>query len=374
MAGIYLHIPFCRKRCNYCNFFSIASINNKEQYIDILEKEIILRREYLKKDIIKTIYIGGGTPSLLSGNEINRLLDIISFNHSVTPDAEITIEANPDDIDDKWIAELKQTDVNRISLGIQSFSDTDLQYLGRQHNALKGLQALKIILNAGYSNLSADIIIGLPSQNKTVIENNLTTLIEMGIPHISCYLLTVEPGTPLEKLLHKGIKAAIDEEDATLQFYSAMNLLVEKGYIHYEISNYCLNGMRSKHNSSYWFGEKYQGIGASAHSFNTFSRMWNPSSVKDYISEILSGKTYAEMELLSEDQLFNEYVLLHIRTIEGCDTDYIEKRFGRLKKNYLIQQAEKISINNMIIIDNNFIKLSDKGKIFADKITLDLIY
>src|SRR5665647_3165394 len=296
MAGIYIHIPFCKKLCFYCDFYHIISLKDNKSFIDALQKEALLRKDYLGSEKVSTIYFGGGTPSVFSIEEIGIILDSIKKVYNVTDDCEITIELNPDDVSPGYLENLKQHDVNRISLGIQSWRDTDLKMLNRRHDSAQAVKALKDTLNAGFKNVTIDLIYGIPGMERKDWESNLDFSFSFDIKHLSAYHLTFEKGTVFGRMLEKGDISEIDEEDSAAQF----NLLIEKaesaGFIHYEISNFAKPGYFSIHNSNYWKQVSYLGLGPSAHSFNGYTRQWNVRDLKGYIKSVNEGKSFFESE------------------------------------------------------------------------------
>ena len=372
MSGIYIHIPFCKYKCNYCNFYSVGNLKNKDEYLSALIKEAELQKDYLNGKEVKTIYLGGGTPSLLSGGEINYITDKLSKLLKISDKPEVTIEANPDDVDDEKIHELRHTAVNRISIGVQSFFGEDLKYLQRRHSGIQSENAIKLMQDSGYSNISADLIYGIPTLTTKHLQYNLEKLISFDIPHISAYALTVEPMTSLEKMITQG-KALPVNEDITVEHFREVMLMTEKSnYTHYEISNFCKDGMISQHNSNYWKDEEYLGLGTSAHSYNRISRQWNISNIPKYIDSIKENKILFEIEHLTESQKYNEYILLGLRTIWGCDMEYIKSHFGKDIYEQLIQKAGKYIAEESMEKKDNVLLLTQKGKILADGISAEL--
>jgi oxygen-independent coproporphyrinogen III oxidase len=369
MPGIYIHIPFCKSKCYYCNFYSTVSLKYKDELINALLHETELQKNYLgSEEEINTIYMGGGTPSLLDSNDINRILEKIYTTFKIAENPEITIEVNPDDIDANKVKELGITSVNRISIGVQSFSDNDLKYLKRRHDAKQALESINLLHKAGYKNISIDFIYGIPTLNITGFRKNLEKAISLDIPHISAYALTVEPGTVLNKLIHTGKVIPPADEKTAEHFKLVMELLEKNHYQHYEISNFCKEGFVSKHNSNYWLNEKYLGLGPSAHSYNLYSRQWNSSCIIDYIKNIESRKLPAQTEVLTKEQKFNEYVMLSLRTMWGCDMNHVSNNFGSTFYDYLLNKSDSMLQDDLIKIKDKIIYLTDKGKLFADRI------
>jgi oxygen-independent coproporphyrinogen-3 oxidase len=372
MAGIYIHIPFCKQKCHYCNFYSLTSEKYRSVFIDVLIKEIALQKNYLKGEEIETIYFGGGTPSLLSSYEIKRIIDNLALFHNINTDAEITLEANPDDITREKITELRKTPVNRFSIGIQSFFDEDLKYLNRVHSGREAGLSVKTVLDAGFENMSIDLIYGIPTLSNEQWQANIEKFFSFGIPHLSSYALTVEPKTALEVLIRKGKMKNVDEEKAVRQFRILMRTMKEKDFIHYEISNFSREGFYSKHNRSYWQGKKYLGLGPSAHSFDGNSRQWNISNLSKYIEAVNAGGKIVEKEILTKEQKYNEYVMTSLRTIWGTNTKYILEEFGKTLENHYFKGVRKHIKAGFVMQDNTVFRLTDRGKIFADGIASDL--
>lgn len=374
MAGIYIHFPFCKQKCNYCNFFSVANRKNMNKFSEHLIKELVLQKTYLQQEVVKTIYFGGGTPSLLSSEEIKDILETIQGNYFVSENPEITLEANPENLTIEILKSLKKIGINRLSIGVQSFNEEDLLYLGRNHSGNRALQTIKDAQNASFSNLSVDFIYGIPTLNVAGLEKNLQIVESLHIPHISAYCLTVEYQTPLALMIQKSNKLPINEEEAVKQFRFLMKWMKAHNYQHYEISNFCLNNFYSKHNTSYWTGEKYLGIGPSAHSFNGNSRQWNISDIQTYISGITEGEVITDKESLSLSDLYNEFVMTSIRTQWGCDLQIVANRFGKEKMEYLLKEANIYIKNKWLIREGEVLFLSEEGKLYADRIASTLFH
>lgn len=372
MAGIYLHIPFCKQACHYCDFHFSTSPQYKEQMLIALKKEISLRKNYLGDQIIETIYFGGGTPSLLSANELQSLLGAIVDQFEVSSSAEITIEANPDDLNPQRVKELRQTLINRFSIGIQSFFEEDLRWMNRAHSAIEAQSSIKRVQDAGFENITADLIYGYPLLTNPKWEHNIQELVQLAIPHISSYSMTVEPATALSSFIKKGVQKAMDEGQSAAQFVILMEQLKEANFEHYEISNFAKRGAFSKHNSNYWEGVSYLGIGPSAHSFNGESRQWNISNNSVYIDQIEKGKIPAEIELLTVENRINEYIMTSLRTSKGMDLNKITDQFGSDYSNEIKSNLEVFDEKNWILIKNNEITLTTEGKFFADHIASEL--
>jgi oxygen-independent coproporphyrinogen III oxidase len=372
MAGIYIHIPFCRRKCHYCNFFSIASLKYKQHFLGALLEEIYLQRSYLAGKEIKSVYFGGGTPSLLDPDDIQQIYQEIRKYYSISLDAEITLEANPDDLDKSRIDKYLQIGVNRISIGVQSFHDKDLSYLNRIHSASKALDAIQAIRSAGFKNISIDLIYGIPGLTSEQWEENLEIAFETGVQHISAYSLTVEPRTALDILIKKKKLPAPEEDQVIDQFRIMMAKMKENGFIHYEISNFCREGFYSRHNSMYWNGEHYLGLGPSAHSYNGISRQWNVANIIDYVNQIRRNDRFFETEILSPAQKYNEYVMTSLRTMWGCDLNKIRQEFGEEFAVRCSLFAVRFIDSGLMIEKEGVYYLTDEGKLFADGIASDL--
>lgn len=372
MAGLYIHIPFCKQKCHYCNFFSVASQKHKNEIFSALLTEMEIQKFYLNNEPLETIYFGGGTPSLFQPAQIQKIIEKAQLVFGLGSDPEITLEANPDDISRDWLMKLKQTTVNRLSIGVQSFDDRDLKYLNRIHSANEAITAVTNALNFGFENLSIDLIYGIPTLENETWLKNLHTALNMHIPHISSYALTVEPGTALDLLIRKGKYEKVNEGNAVSHFGMLMEFVEKNGYDHYEISNFALPGRYARHNTAYWQGSKYLGIGPSAHSFNLDSRQWNIAGITQYLDGINAGKLKFEIEFLNQVQRINEYIMTSLRTMWGMDLMKIEKNFGA---NYRIRVENELSPHQKsghISINNGVIYLTSKGKLFADRIASDL--
>lgn len=372
MAGIYLHIPFCKQKCHYCNFYSMASLKYKDGFIEALLKEIELQKDYLGNEIVETIYFGGGTPSMLSSDELQLIFDHLYKHFKIDQDAEITLEANPDDLESKKIGDYKSLPINRFSLGVQSFQKEDLDYLHRSHSAEQAKSSVKEIQNAGFRNISIDLIFGIPTLNNTNWKKNLEIFKSLDIPHLSSYALTVEPKTALDLFIRNKKYAPVSESKTVDQFNILMEWASLNDFNHYEISNYCKGDFYSKHNTNYWQQKKYLGLGPSAHSYNQESRQWNISNVKKYHDEIMVGNLPIEKEVLSSTQKFNEYVMVSLRTMWGIDLSYVEKYFGYSFRQKLENEIKTLIQSEEILLNNGNIVLTKKGKLKADGIAADL--
>ncbi|MBC8146622.1 MAG: radical SAM family heme chaperone HemW [Bacteroidetes bacterium] len=369
MAGIYIHIPFCIHKCSYCNFFSVTSLKNKSEFLKALIKEIGIQKDYLNGETINTIYFGGGTPSLLSTDELHFIFDEIAKFHTISRNAEITLEANPDDLSSGKLKELKTLPINRLSIGIQSFHQDDLNYLGRTHDAKQALKCIKEVQVSGFENLTIDLIYGIPTLTNEKWKENLKITFELGVQHLSAYSLTVEPKTPLDVFIKKGKLENMDDGKSNEHYMILMEQMKSNAFIQYEISNFCKFGYESKHNSNYWKMKKYLGLGPSAHSYNLESRQWNVASIARYIDLIEKNEPHFEIEELSIEQKYNEYIMTSLRTIKGCDLELISKIFGEQFKAHFEKEAEPFLLNSQLLRENNKLFLSDKGKLFADGIS-----
>jgi oxygen-independent coproporphyrinogen-3 oxidase len=372
MAGLYIHIPFCRQACNYCNFHFATSLRYKNELVQALLDEIRLRKGYLGDEPVETIYLGGGTPSLLSIEDCRLLIESSKSHFSVLGDAEITIETNPDDITDEKLAGWKESGINRLSIGIQSFFDEDLQWMNRAHSSGQAISSLLSAIKQ-FSNITIDLIYGTPLLTDEKWKQNVDTIIQLNIPHISCYALTIEPKTPLDKLIKQKQKEDIDPEKQTRHFLQLMDWLNKMGYEHYEISNFAKPGHYAKHNTSYWLGEKYLGIGPSAHSYDGQSRYINAAHNPKYIAGIQEGKLAMEVERLSMQDKFNEAVMTGLRTMWGVSVDKI-KSMGEQYAEHLQNSSLPYIDRQQMRYDQGHFILTEKGKLFADGIASDLFW
>jgi len=372
MAGIYLHIPFCRQKCHYCNFFSVATLSRKDAFVAALLKEIELRKDYLQGENVNTIYFGGGTPSLLHISDIALIIEHLSKHFNIDPQAEITLEANPDDINEEKARQWKGAQVNRLSIGIQSFFDDDLQYLNRVHHANQSYQAMQDVKNTGFDNLTIDLIYGIPTLTDDKWAKNLDIFFSLDIPHLSAYSLTVEQKTPLALLIEKGKYAPVDENFSIGHFRMLQEQMKARDFIHYEISNFAKEGYYSKHNSLYWLGGNYLGLGPSAHSFNGHSRQWNISNISKYIQLDNFHTSVEEKEVLTIEQRYNEYVMTSLRTVWGCDTVHIRNVLGEKFESYFVDNSIVFLEKGHLFRDGTKYFLTDEGKLFADGIAAEL--
>jgi oxygen-independent coproporphyrinogen-3 oxidase len=374
MAGIYIHIPFCKQACVYCNFHFSTSLQLKNDFLQALLKEINLRKDYLQGESIETIYFGGGSPSLLSPVEIESILDEIAKNFRVDSTSEITLEANPDDVTPEKAGAWRVLGINRLSLGIQSFHDDDLRWMNRAHSAQQAVISLEQVKAAGFSNLTIDLIYGTPTLTDEKWSENVEQAIQWEIPHLSCYALTVEPKTALEKFISAGTVQDVNSDDQARQFLMLIDWLEESGYEHYEISNFAKPGMRSRHNTSYWQQKKYLGLGPSAHSFNGNSRQWNIANNSLYNSSIKNDLPAFEIEQLDSIHRLNEYIMTSLRTSEGLNLEFVSKEFGKGRMNMLEENSRAYQKNGSVTNEARMIRLTKKGKLLADGIAADLFF
>jgi oxygen-independent coproporphyrinogen III oxidase len=373
VAGIYLHIPFCKRACHYCNFHFSTSLASKNDLISALLKEIGLQQQYLQHEIIETIYFGGGTPSLLTNDELSSILSELNRSFKISAGAEITLEANPDDITAEKLREWKFLGINRLSIGVQSFFDEDLEWMNRSHNAAQSFDSITNAFAEGFNNITIDLIYGTSTLTDINWKKNIDKAIELNVPHLSCYALTVEAKTALAKMIAQKKIKDVDQSDQSRQFLLLMNWLKEAGYEHYEISNFAKPGHRSRHNSSYWQGKKYLGLGPSAHSYNGVSRQWNVSNNALYIGSLKKNELSFEKEELTRIQKLNEYIMTSLRTTEGCDLNFITNEFGEDATGQLIRSGKIYLERSLLNIDSKIV-LTDEGKLFADGIAADLFF
>jgi oxygen-independent coproporphyrinogen-3 oxidase len=371
MSGIYIHIPFCKQACHYCDFHFSTSLMKKDEMILALDKEIALRKNESDGESIETIYFGGGTPSILSTEDLRLLIDEVYKNYNVVENPEITVEANPDDLTEDRIIELSNNQVNRLSIGIQSFFEDDLKMMNRAHNSNEASKCLEIATKY-FDNISLDLIYGIPGMSSEKWKQNIEKALSYNIPHISSYALTVEPKTALETFIKKGIIKAPNDEVAQEHFHILVETLQEKGFIHYELSNFGKENYFSKNNSSYWLGKKYIGIGPSAHSYNGISRSWNIANNTLYIKSIQDNKLPLTSEKLTKEDSYNEYIMTGLRTIWGVSLERIESEFGQEFLNYLTKQSQRFINDGLLEIENNILKTTKKGKFLCDGIASDL--
>lgn len=371
MAGIYIHIPFCKRKCHYCNFYSVASSPYQKNFMEGILEEIFLQRNYLENKEVQTVYFGGGTPSYMEISDIQKILEEIQKYHLLSSDAEITLEANPDDLTPEFLREYRKNGINRLSIGIQSFHEDDLHYLNRVHSASRAVTVIQESFDAGFENLSIDLIYGIPTLSSDQWKKNLDKAFDLSIPHISAYSLTVEQGTALDVLIRKEKLAAPDEKAAIEHFHILLQKMKEHGYMHYEISNFCKPGYYSRHNCGYWNEESYLGLGPSAHSYNGHSRRWNVGSIIEYADLIRRNNKFCETEELTPAQHFNEFIMVRLRTMWGCDGNQLREKFGdELAQSFSSRASKYIAAGKMFEKDGIYF-LTDEGKLFADGIAGD---
>lgn len=371
MSGIYIHIPFCKQACHYCDFHFSTNLKKKEEMVLALAKEIQLRKNEFQDEIVETIYFGGGTPSILQVEDLRFLIDEVYRNYKVVENPEITVEANPDDLTENRIIELSKNKVNRLSIGIQSFFEDDLKMMNRAHNAEEAKKCLETATQY-FDNISIDLIYGIPEMSNEKWLQNIETALSFGVPHISSYALTVEPKTALHSFIQKGIIPQPDDEVAQEHFHILVDKLSENGFIHYELSNFGKENYFSKNNSSYWLGKKYIGIGPSAHSYDGKNRGWNVSNNSLYIKSIQENKLPIEIETLTKTDCYNEYIMTGLRTIWGVSLERVEQEFGKTYLDYLNRQAAKFIEDHLLFVDENILRTTKKGKFLSDGIASDL--
>ena len=373
MAGIYIHIPFCKKLCFYCDFYHTAALKDNSEFIEALLTEASLRKDYLKNETVSTIYLGGGTPSVFSVRDIGRILNHITNQFTLSDDCEITIELNPDDVTPEYLEDLSKININRISLGIQSWNDRDLKFLNRRHDSAQAASALRDILNAGFKNVTVDLIYGIPGMSLKEWESNLDFSFSFDIQHLSAYHLTIEKGTVFGKLQERGKFPEVDENDSVAQFNTLIEKAESAGFIQYEISNFAKPGFFSIHNSNYWKQISYLGLGPSAHSFNGYSRQWNLRDLKGYIKSVNNGKPFYESEELDTKKRFNEYIMTSLRTMWGIDLEFVEKVFEKEGYDYIVNLSGKYRNYGLMKLEKKSLVLTNQGKLISDNIISDFM-
>jgi len=371
LSGIYIHIPFCKQACFYCDFHFSTSLKKKDELVNSLIHEIELRKDELNNDVIQTIYFGGGTPSMLSQAEIDAIIAAVYKNHTVVTHPEVTLEANPDDLTEEKILELAKSRINRLSIGIQSFLERDLKLMNRAHNAEEAKKSLSLATQH-FKNISVDLIYGIPGLSNEEWKKNIENALSFGIPHISSYALTVEPKTALASFIKKGIIDNVDDDQAQEQFHLLLDELMKHNFIHYELSNFGKEGFFSENNSSYWQGKSYLGIGPSAHSFDGKRRSWNVRNNSKYIEAIKQEKLPIEREILTITDQYNEYIMTGLRTIWGISLEKVKNDFGTKYYDYLLLQSEKFRKEDLLYIEDEKLKTTKKGKFLSDGISADL--
>ena len=371
MSGIYFHIPFCKQACHYCDFHFSTSDKYKEKMVASLIQEIELQHDYLSDKRISTIYFGGGTPSILSAKEIEDLINTIAKHFDLSADAEISLEANPDDLSEEKTAAFSNVGINRLSIGTQTFDEQLLTFLNRAHNSTEALKSIEFA-KKHFQNISIDLIYGIHNQSMEIFENDLRQLLQFEPEHISAYSLTIEGNNAFAKWKAKGILKEEDDELAITHFQHLLSRLEKAGYEQYEISNFCKPGKESKHNSSYWFGVPYLGIGPSAHSFNGIDRQFNVAHNMKYMTAIENGKLNVEVDKLSQTDRVNEYIMTRLRTKWGCDITELKNKVGHTLSNEQKQTISTYCTSNELSLNNNILTLTSSGKLIADKIASDL--
>ena len=390
MAGIYIHIPFCKRKCHYCNFFSLASQKLKNPFLTALKQEIFMNRDYLNGQPVETLYFGGGTPSLYDPGMLQGVMEMMTSPPdpgNTSPPApspqgegrsffpnwrEITLEINPDDVTKAYVVELQKTWFNRVSIGIQSFFEEDLKYLNRTHSAEQALRAVKLLQNAGYSSISIDLIYGIPTSNQARWQKNLDIAFSLDVPNISAYALTVEVKTPLAWMIERQKSAPVSDELQEQQFRWLIKEAKANGYLQYEISNFCKPGHHAIHNTNYWKGIPYLGLGPSAHSYNGSARRWNISNLSAYIDGMAKGKPVYEEEILSSEQKYNEYVMTSLRTMWGCNLEKIICKLQITNYDLIMKRAASFVQQGWLTEHGGVFFLTDEGKLFADLIASEL--
>ena len=373
MSGIYIHVPFCRSKCAYCNFFSLVTEKKINDFVTSLKREIVSRKNYLSGEKVETIYFGGGTPSLLPTNYVGEILEILNKNFDIVSKPEITLEANPDTINRDQLLSLKRLGVNRISIGIQSFHDDDLKYLGRKHDSRHALQIVDDLKSVDFDKLTLDLIYGIPTLTEEKWNKNLDIFFSTEISHLSAYALTVEPKTILGQKIEKGDLQDVNEEKTIRHYEILIEKTKENGFEHYEISNFAKEGFHSQHNSIYWKDVSYLGLGPSAHSYDRKSRQWNVANLTQYINTDFDTDTdFFEKEILTKNDKFNEYVMTSLRTSWGCDVEKIELDYGISYKNHFLKNVKNYLDKGIMLKNNNSYILTDNGMLLADGIASEI--
>ncbi len=373
MAGLYFHIPFCKSFCNYCDFYSITDNSELESFVQAVMLETAMQSRYLDGETVETVYLGGGTPSLLTAGQTGQIMSAVRKNFTLSDDPEITIEVNPDDVYEGYFNELADIGINRVSLGVQSWNDKRLKYLGRRHDAAQSAKALQLAFKEGIVNVSADLIYGLPGMTTEDLKHDLEETFARPVTHLSAYHLTIEEGTRFGKMKKERKLVEPDEEISNAMFSLLGNMCREKGFIHYEISNFAREGYISRHNSAYWKQIPYLGLGPSAHSFNRTSRQWNISDVKKYIQSVKGGKVPFEREELDRLTTFNEYVMTSLRTMWGIDLEHVEAYYDKELHDYLVNLSGKYIRYGLMHREKNTLVLTDQGRMISDNIIAELL-
>ncbi len=373
MAGIYIHIPFCKSKCTYCDFYSKTDFSKQKTLMDCLIKEISLRKEYLKESP-NTIYFGGGTPSILSAEEIKAILQAIHEHFYIKNNCEVTLEANPDDLSIEYLQELKKLEINRLSIGVQSFDDVQLKAINRRHSAKTAFNSIEMAQKSGFDNISIDLIYGLPEQSFKSWKKQVDKAMILDIQHLSAYGLIYEENTPLWEQVKKGKIVPIDDETIIEMYKYLVEACMKNNFEHYEISNFAKPGFRSKHNSAYWTESNYIGFGPAAHSYNGDSRQWNISSISQYCQKIEQNEIFYEKEILTLQDKYNDFVMVSLRTMDGINLETLQSRFGEKMYNHCLKSANSFIKHGKLIHSNGFLRLSFEGIMISDQIIVELMF
>lgn len=373
MAGIYIHIPFCRQKCYYCDFYKTVNTSLTSKFISSLKTEAKLRKNYLQAEAVETIYFGGGTPSVLNAHELEDILNFLHKNFEIQAAVETTFEANPDDLTPTYLQAIKKAGINRLSIGIQSFQDEHLKKMNRRHNAEQAESVVRNAAELGFNNISADLIYGLPQLTKTQWKESLNRVFRLPIQHLSAYHLTYHQGTAFYTWLKKGTLKELAEEESVNQFNVLLDEAERAGFEQYEISNFARNACYSKHNTAYWQGKKYLGLGPSAHSYDKHSRRWNVASVESYINSLSAKAQYFEEEKLSMQDQYNEYILTRIRTKWGVSLSFVKENFGEKYHQNLLHQIQKYKTADLLLLNGDALLLTRKGLFVSDEIMSDFM-
>jgi len=374
MAGIYIHIPFCRQKCYYCDFYKTVNISLLGRYLQALKNEMLLRTDYLGGEPVETLYFGGGTPSVLSETELTDVIGFVRSHFTLSPNLEITLEANPDDLTTNYLQQIYSAGVRRLSIGIQSFHDEMLKKMNRRHNSGQAVEAIENAVKTGFNDISVDFIYGLPGLTNRQWKADLQKVFSLPVTHLSAYHLTYHEGTPFNTWLKKGTLKQLTETESIRQFETLVEMAGKNGFEHYEISNFARNGMYSKHNTSYWTGKKYLGLGPSAHSFNGISRSWNVAHTEKYIKATANNEAFSEEEILTEANRYNEYILTRIRTKWGVSVEVIQNLFGTEKTDYFRLNIEKYLQAGLAVQNGETVTLTPKAWFVSDEISTSLMF
>ncbi len=373
MAGIYIHIPFCRQKCYYCDFYKTVNTSLTEKFLTSLKEESLMRNEYLINEKVETIYFGGGTPSVLTIKQLSDILEFLNKEFQIEDEAEITLEANPDDLDYSYLKGLYQIGINRLSIGLQALQDEHLKKMNRRHNAEQAISSIKNTEKVGFQNVSIDLIYGLQELTSDQWKDTLQQVFKLSFQHLSAYHLTYHQGTPFYTWLKKGSLREMDEQESLEQFEILIEIAGKFGFEHYEISNFAKDQLYSKHNTSYWTGKKYLGLGPSAHSFDGKSRQWNIASLEGYIKAIENSLPFFEEEVLTENEKFNEFILTRLRTKWGISKDELRKNFGKQKLDYFQNEIKKYLNSSLVEENDDTIIVTKKGLFISDEIVSNLM-